>query len=177
MAVKYPVRVAKRASQRGIFAGKPYREDVTPLETTASDVMPSGTSTKHLIPSSNHLLPTPFARSDAKERRNTLRLSRISTERTPTASSWGAVTAASAGGVVQRDDVTLFVGRHGPFQVMTFHFGLIAAFVLPFHTMHQQLVAPDVDHWCARPDHLRSVMSARLSPGPNDTALIASYRK
>ncbi|CAN7981914.1 unnamed protein product, partial [Ixodes pacificus] len=54
-----------------------------------------------------------------------------------------------------RDDVTLFVGRHGSFQLTTFHFGLIAAFVLPFHTTVLNRVTPDIDHWCARPDNMR----------------------
>ncbi|KAM7307362.1 putative sugar transporter [Ixodes scapularis] len=57
-----------------------------------------------------------------------------------------------------RDDVTLFVGRHGSFQLTTFHFGLIAAFVLPFHTTVLNRVTPDIDHWCARPDNMRSEM-------------------
>ncbi|KAG0423655.1 hypothetical protein HPB47_000579, partial [Ixodes persulcatus] len=56
-----------------------------------------------------------------------------------------------------RDDVTLFVGRHGSFQLTTFHFGLIAAFLLPFHTTVLNRVTPDIDHWCARPDNMRNL--------------------
>ncbi|XP_077532272.1 uncharacterized protein LOC144144626 isoform X2 [Haemaphysalis longicornis] len=54
--------------------------------------------------------------------------------------------------------------RHGPFQRNAFHFGLIAAFVLPFHTMPLQIAQQDVDHWCARPLSMGNVSYEQWKP-------------
>ncbi|KAK8759112.1 hypothetical protein V5799_003256 [Amblyomma americanum] len=58
---------------------------------------------------------------------------------------------------VRREDASLLMGRHGPFQAATFHFGMLAALVLPFYTLPLQIAQHDVDHWCARPKNVRNI--------------------
>lgn len=60
-------------------------------------------------------------------------------------------------GAARREDASLLMGRHGPFQVSTFHFGMLAAFVLPFYTLPLQIAQHDVEHWCARPKNMRNI--------------------
>ncbi|KAL3225950.1 hypothetical protein MRX96_025295 [Rhipicephalus microplus] len=60
-----------------------------------------------------------------------------------------------------REQASQLVGKHGPFQTTTFYFVLLAAFVLPFHTLPLQIVQNDVDHWCARPTNLHNLSVER----------------
>ncbi|XP_037579489.1 solute carrier family 22 member 7 [Dermacentor silvarum] len=64
-------------------------------------------------------------------------------------------------GCLRREEASQLVGSHGPFQTTAFYFVLLVAFVLPFHTLPLRVASHDVDHWCARPVHLRN-MSTEL---------------
>lgn len=69
-----------------------------------------------------------------------------------------SVVAGPQAKVFPKDEMTLFLGRHGRFQLRIVRIGILAAFVLPFHGLLLGLVNPDVDHWCARPEDMRSVL-------------------
>ncbi|KAH7969317.1 solute carrier family 22 member 5 [Rhipicephalus sanguineus] len=58
---------------------------------------------------------------------------------------------------LRREEASLLVGRRGPFQTTTFHFGLLVAFMVPFQTLPLQIVQHDIDYWCARPKNLRNM--------------------
>ncbi|XP_077553470.1 solute carrier family 22 member 13-like [Haemaphysalis longicornis] len=64
------------------------------------------------------------------------------------------VIMGAAGGDGRRQEASVLVGRHGPFQAIAFHFGLLAAFVFPFYSMPMETFVHDIDHWCARPENL-----------------------
>ncbi|KAL1440504.1 hypothetical protein MTO96_009361 [Rhipicephalus appendiculatus] len=85
-------------------------------------------------------------------------LSRTSLSQPHEPSQWPRATNAGlAASSWRREQASQLVGKHGPFQTTTFYFVLLAAFVLPFHTLPLQIVQNDVDHWCARPTNLRNL--------------------
>ncbi|KAH7937941.1 hypothetical protein HPB49_017817 [Dermacentor silvarum] len=69
--------------------------------------------------------------------------------------------ASKTAGCSRCNEASQLVGSHGPFQTTVFYFVLLVAFVLPFHTLPLRIANHDVDHWCARPAHLRN-MSTEL---------------
>ncbi|KAH7957909.1 hypothetical protein MRX96_021363 [Rhipicephalus microplus] len=58
---------------------------------------------------------------------------------------------------LRREEASFLVGRRGPFQTTTFHFGLLVAFMVPFQTLPLQIFQHDIDYWCARPKNLRNI--------------------
>ncbi|KAH6931076.1 hypothetical protein HPB50_022053 [Hyalomma asiaticum] len=85
-------------------------------------------------------------------------LSRTSLSLPQEPSQWPpATTTGLAASSSRREEASQLVGKHGPFQTTTFYFVLLAAFVLPFHTLPLQIAQNNVDHWCARPANLRNL--------------------
>ncbi|KAH6928839.1 hypothetical protein HPB50_020141 [Hyalomma asiaticum] len=75
--------------------------------------------------------------------------------------STGQSPAFKTAGLSQREEASQMAGKHGAFQTTVFYLVLLVAFVLPFHTLPLRMANHDVDHWCARPAHLRN-MSVEL---------------
>ncbi|KAK8778170.1 hypothetical protein V5799_020487 [Amblyomma americanum] len=92
--------------------------------------------------------------SSAHNRRSVSRTSMMTLQHDPGQPTPSTGRAASYS---RREDASLLAGRHGPFQTVTFHFGLLAAFLLPFHTLPLQIAQHEVDHWCARPKNMRNI--------------------
>ncbi|KAH7986957.1 hypothetical protein HPB52_024610 [Rhipicephalus sanguineus] len=85
-------------------------------------------------------------------------LSRTSLSMPHEPSQWPPATTVGLGASSwRREQASQLVGKHGPFQTTTFYFVLLAAFVLPFHTLPLQIVQNNIDHWCARPTNLRNL--------------------
>ncbi|XP_070380257.1 solute carrier family 22 member 6-like isoform X3 [Dermacentor albipictus] len=68
-----------------------------------------------------------------------------------------------AGGALQvlhKMDICGVIGDYGKFQKNIFWFGLIRGTFMGFHLVVSSFIAPDIDHWCADPDHVASTSNA-----------------
>ncbi|XP_070380253.1 solute carrier family 22 member 3-like isoform X2 [Dermacentor albipictus] len=57
-------------------------------------------------------------------------------------------------------DICGVIGDYGKFQKNIFWFGLIRGTFMGFHLVVSSFIAPDIDHWCADPDHVASTSNA-----------------
>ncbi|XP_054923875.2 solute carrier family 22 member 3-like isoform X1 [Dermacentor andersoni] len=57
-------------------------------------------------------------------------------------------------------DICGVIGDYGKFQKNIFWFGLIRGTFMGFHLVVSSFIAPDIDHWCADPDHVASTGNA-----------------
>ncbi|EEC17669.1 sugar transporter, putative, partial [Ixodes scapularis] len=145
-SISYPAPVERHSSHEDLHSIRTIKSDMS-RKTLATPTGASGNTSQHAARLSSQSWTMAPERITPQPPANQGPLSRsFSDSSTPPAAEHGP-----------RDDVTLFVGRHGSFQLTTFHFGLIAAFVLPFHTTVLNRVTPDIDHWCARPDNMRNL--------------------
>lgn len=57
-------------------------------------------------------------------------------------------------------DICGVIGEYGKFQKNIFWFGLVRGTFMGLHLVVSSFIAPDLDHWCADPDHVVSTGNA-----------------